>query len=152
MVSFIAARVLVAWVGALLGYHYSVTNHFEAGVYSTVTFTVLLLGEIGIGLVFLLMNNQRVESELLYSKSALESSLQQMRKQVAESDQLEGIVPICSYCKEMRDDQGLWHSLEKYIGERTKAQFSHGICPDCMQRHFPDIVMKKVNEYECGVN
>lgn len=151
VVSFIGIRVVVAWVGAILGYHYSVTSHFEAGFYSTLTFVVLLLGEIGIGIVFLLINNQRVESELLYSQSEMELSLDRMRQQVAKFDSLAGIVPICSYCKGMRDDQGIWHVLEKYIGERAKTRFSHGICPECMKQHFPYIEVSETARHKARV-
>ena len=44
---------------------------------------------------------------------------------------LEGLLPICSYCKRIRDDAGGWSSLERFIERRTEAQFSHGICDDC---------------------
>lgn len=45
---------------------------------------------------------------------------------------LEGILPICCYCKKIRDDGNAWQQLESYITEHTDARFSHGICPDCM--------------------
>lgn len=47
---------------------------------------------------------------------------------------LYGIIPICMYCKEIRDDKGSWNKLEKYIVEHSQAEFSHGICPDCMNK------------------
>jgi len=47
--------------------------------------------------------------------------------------QLEGIIPICSYCKKIRDDRDSWHGLEKYITEHSEAKFSHGICPTCFE-------------------
>lgn len=50
---------------------------------------------------------------------------------------LEGIIPICSYCKVIRDDSGYWNKLESYLSRRTKAEFSHSICPDCLKEHFP---------------
>ncbi|MBU0993082.1 MAG: cache domain-containing protein [Proteobacteria bacterium] len=50
---------------------------------------------------------------------------------------LEGIIPICMHCKEIRDDQGGWNTLEHYISERSDARFSHGICPKCMEKHYP---------------
>lgn len=52
---------------------------------------------------------------------------------------LEGLLPTCSYCKKIRDDKGQWHSIESYIEERSEAEFSHGICPDCMARHYPEL-------------
>ncbi|MDB6168440.1 MAG: response regulator [Verrucomicrobia bacterium] len=48
--------------------------------------------------------------------------------------QLEEMMPICSYCKKIRDDQNYWQQIEGYINERTGSEFSHSICPDCYQR------------------
>ena len=48
--------------------------------------------------------------------------------------QLEEMLPICSYCKKIRDDQNYWQQMEGYINERTGSEFSHSICPDCYQR------------------
>lgn len=52
-----------------------------------------------------------------------------------ELQQLEGLLPICSYCKRIRDDRENWGSLEGYIEQRSEAQFSHGICPDCYKKY-----------------
>lgn len=52
-----------------------------------------------------------------------------------ELQQLEGLLPICAYCKRIRDDQENWSSLEGYIEKRSEAQFSHGICPECYAKH-----------------
>lgn len=51
---------------------------------------------------------------------------------------LEGLVPICAHCKAVRDDEGYWSAVEQYVSERSKAQFSHGICPACAEKHFPE--------------
>lgn len=61
----------------------------------------------------------------------LESALAQVKK-------LEGIIPICMYCKKIRDDQNSWNQLEKYISEHSEARFSHGLCPQCEAKYFPD--------------
>ena len=53
--------------------------------------------------------------------------------------QLEGIIPICMYCKKIRDDQQSWHQLETYISNHSEALFSHGICPHCLATHYPDL-------------
>lgn len=53
-------------------------------------------------------------------------------------DTLRGIVPICSYCRKVRDDQGYWRQLEAYIATHTAAELSHGICPACMKKHFSE--------------
>ncbi len=53
----------------------------------------------------------------------------------AEVTQLEGLLPICSYCKKIKDDENAWQQMETYISKRTEANFSHGICPDCYEKH-----------------
>jgi DNA-binding response OmpR family regulator len=50
-----------------------------------------------------------------------------------EVKQLEGLLPICSYCKKIRDDKNTWQPIERYIGKRTEATFSHGACPTCIE-------------------
>lgn len=57
---------------------------------------------------------------------------------LARVSHLEGILPICSGCKKIRDEQGAWHAVEAYMGDRTAAEFSHGICPDCLRRIYPE--------------
>jgi DNA-binding response OmpR family regulator len=49
--------------------------------------------------------------------------------------QLEGLLPICSYCKRIRDEAERWSQVEEYVSRHTEARFSHGICPDCYERH-----------------
>jgi hypothetical protein len=51
---------------------------------------------------------------------------------------LEGIIPICANCKKIRDDEGFWQQVEVYISQHSGADFSHGICPDCMQTLYPE--------------
>lgn len=50
-----------------------------------------------------------------------------------EVEMLEGLLPICSYCKRIRDDEGDWQPLEKYIGDRSDATFTHGVCQSCLE-------------------
>ena len=52
---------------------------------------------------------------------------------------LRGLLPICSHCKKIRDDQGQWHAVETYVKERADVDFSHGICPDCLNKHYPNV-------------
>ena len=59
--------------------------------------------------------------------------------------QLEELLPICSYCKKIRDDKNYWQQMEGYINERTGSEFSHSVCPDCYQRIvIPEIEKLKV--------
>ncbi|MBZ0265008.1 PAS domain-containing protein [bacterium] len=62
----------------------------------------------------------------------------ELHKAIEQVKTLRGIVPICSSCKKIRNDKGFWEMLEVYINEHTEAQFSHGVCPDCMKKLYPD--------------
>jgi hypothetical protein len=53
---------------------------------------------------------------------------------------LEGILPVCSFCKKIRDQHGDWHSMEQFITEHSEAQFSHGFCPECGERHYGEFL------------
>ena len=93
-----------------------------------------------------LINSDRIQIlDLLFS--TYEHSMQQMReltrinKELRQATKtiktLEGILPICCYCKKIRDDKDSWHSVESYVREHSKAEFSHGICPECYEEHCP---------------
>jgi hypothetical protein len=52
---------------------------------------------------------------------------------------LQGLLPICMFCKRIKDENDHWHPLESYIAERSEASFSHGLCPECGRKHYPEI-------------
>lgn len=52
---------------------------------------------------------------------------------------LEGILPVCASCKKIRDDKASWHQIEEYIRDRSAVDFSHGICPDCARKLYPEL-------------
>lgn len=56
---------------------------------------------------------------------------------LSEVKTLEGLLPVCSNCKQIRDDEGAWHAMETYVSRHTGADFSHGICPDCVTALYP---------------
>lgn len=64
----------------------------------------------------------------------LEEKNEKLQKTLAEISTLSGLLPTCSYCKKIRDQEGRWSTMENFISQRTTAKFSHGICPDCMAR------------------
>ena len=68
----------------------------------------------------------RANGELTASKGELERTLSEVRT-------LQGLLPICSWCKKIRDEAGLWTQMEAYMAEHSDAAFTHGICPDCRQ-------------------
>ena len=61
-----------------------------------------------------------------------EQLVRELRAALAEVKSLREILPICSYCRKIRDDENYWHTVEDYISEHTASRFSHGICPSCM--------------------
>lgn len=62
-------------------------------------------------------------------------SLEEARKNIKV---LSGLIPICASCKKIRDDQGSWEQMEQYIRAHSEAEFSHGICPECLRRDYPE--------------
>lgn len=64
--------------------------------------------------------------------------IQELKTTLSEVKILKGFLPICSICKKIRDDQGYWNQIESYIRARSDAEFSHSICPECTQTHYPD--------------
>jgi hypothetical protein len=69
--------------------------------------------------------------------------IKNLQEALHEIKTLQGIVPICSFCKKIRDDNGFWSQVEAYVSQHTKAEFSHGICPDCQKEHYPELYNKK---------
>lgn len=61
---------------------------------------------------------------------------------------MEGLIPICSYCKGIRDDQGYWSSVEKFIKQHSDVEFTHGICNVCLQKHFPEVAQVLLDDSE----
>jgi len=72
-----------------------------------------------------------------------EALILELEGALSEVKQLSGLLPICSYCKKIRDDKGYWTQLESYIHKHSEAEFSHGICEDCVTKHFPDVEMSE---------
>ena len=56
--------------------------------------------------------------------------------------QLSGLLPICASCKKIRDDQGYWNQIEEYIRNHSEADFSHGLCPPCLEKLYPDFIVR----------
>ncbi len=82
-------------------------------------------------LSFDITERKRMEEQLRDSVAALERALHEVRT-------LSGLLPICAGCKKIRDDQGYWREVEQYLQQHTRAEFSHGLCPDCMRRLYPE--------------
>jgi len=77
------------------------------------------------------------------SETEKERLIKELQKALADVKTLSDLLPICAYCKNIRDDRGYWSKLESYITEHAGTRFSHGICPDCMKRNFPEFAEEK---------
>ena len=63
----------------------------------------------------------------------------ELKTALANIKTLNGLLPICAWCRKIRDDEGYWRDLEVYVTAHSGAEFSHGICPDCLKGHFPQV-------------
>ena len=118
---------------------FSLTNAF--GVYFLLSFSKSQRGEFQ-ALAGQQETNQRLEQEIFERKEAEREQkrlVEELRGALAEVKTLQGLIPICANCKKIRDDKGYWQQLEKYIQDRSDAVFSHGICPDCARKYYPEV-------------
>jgi hypothetical protein len=69
----------------------------------------------------------------------LEATIGQLREALANIKTLRGLLPICSGCKKIREDGGYWSHVESYIKKNSEAEFTHGLCPECVKRYFPEL-------------
>jgi hypothetical protein len=76
--------------------------------------------------------------ESIVSQKNLKFRNAELEKALAEIRQLRGILPICASCKKIRDDTGYWHQVEAYLLKHSEVEFSHGICPGCLKKLYPD--------------
>ncbi|MBF0509502.1 MAG: hypothetical protein HQK57_11325, partial [Deltaproteobacteria bacterium] len=89
----------------------------------------------------LITTNHHLEDEIAERKrvqTELEKVVAELQGALAKVIELEGILPICSFCKKIRDNDGCWQVMESYIGHHSHAQFSHSLCPECAMKHYPE--------------
>ncbi|MDO9264942.1 MAG: hypothetical protein Q7U02_13320, partial [Desulfosalsimonadaceae bacterium] len=60
----------------------------------------------------------------------------ELKQALLEVKTLRGLIPICAICKNIRDDKGCWNRIETYVSDHSEAEFSHGLCPDCVKKHY----------------
>jgi hypothetical protein len=82
---------------------------------------------------------QRTQRQLIRTNQELAEALSQVKE-------LTGLLPICSVCKRIRDDQGYWTQLEAYLTKNSRAEFTHGICPECSRKLYPELTVVTEDE------
>jgi len=104
--------------------------------------SVLLIASLAV-LAFFYRYAGRIENRLTGYQDHLEGLVAERTKKLQQALEevkaLSGLLPICSFCKKIRDDQGYWNQLESYISKHSEAKFSHSICDDCMKKHYPEL-------------
>ncbi len=68
-----------------------------------------------------------------------EKLINELQEALKEIKTLRGILPLCSFCKKIRDDKGYWEQVDVYIHKHSQADISHSICPECAKEHYPDL-------------
>jgi len=91
-----------------------------------------------------LLARVRVGVRVAQLQKNLSERIGELEEALKQVKQLQGILPICSYCKKIRDDQNYWQRVESYIGEHSEAQFSHSVCPDC----YDDVVKPEMEKFK----
>ena len=89
---------------------------------------------VAVSLMITLLDRQRRRaSDLLVTTNV------ELQRALAEVKTLRGILPICSYCKKIRTEPETWVAIDNYMRRHSEAEFSHGVCPECLRKHFPEV-------------
>ncbi|MBP9532228.1 MAG: PAS domain-containing protein, partial [Syntrophaceae bacterium] len=81
-------------------------------------------------------------TDLKQAQEEREKLIAELQQAMSDVKVLSGMLPICASCKKIRDDKGYWNRIEAYIGKHSNAQFSHGICPECARKLYPELYEK----------
>lgn len=84
----------------------------------------------------------QVGEHVLELQGNLAARVRELEAALSQVKQLQGLLPICSYCKKIRDEQNYWHRVESYLSEHAEVEFSHGICPAC----YTDVVQPQLDQ------
>lgn len=120
------------WDGDKVIGHISMDNQLSGNPIETHQTELLRLFASAIGYLY---TRKRIEAER-------ERLIDELRDALAHIKTLRGLIPICCECKKIRDDKGYWNQLEEYIQEHSDAEFSHGICPGCAKKLYPELYDK----------
>ncbi len=112
--------------------------------------TILVLSLVSLAAIIVILF--RYSRKLQHSKTLLEKNNTELgrlntelHEKIQEIKTLSGLLPICAWCKKIRNDTGYWQQIEGYISEHTAAEFSHGICPTCAEKVHP-ATMKRIRD------
>ncbi|MFO0582798.1 MAG: hypothetical protein U0229_11015 [Anaeromyxobacter sp.] len=84
------------------------------------------------------VHRDRLESVVEERTAALSRTVEELETALRKVETLHGLLPICAHCKKIKDDEGYWTRIETYISDHSRAEFSHGLCPECFERYYGD--------------
>ncbi|MDA3839232.1 MAG: hypothetical protein PF574_09665 [Candidatus Delongbacteria bacterium] len=126
---------VIIFVTLSVTYPFIYINEGTVCLYQMMLPTVMPIALFFIPAIFffdILIRLDTAEKDLQIKNTELEKSLDEIKI-------LEGLFPICSSCKSIRDDEGEWNQIERYIEKKSDATFSHSLCPDCFTKLYPTI-------------
>jgi DNA-binding NtrC family response regulator len=91
---------------------------------------------------------KRAEEDLQEATIEREKLIKELQHALANIKTLQGLIPICANCKNIRDDKGFWNQVESYISEHTDAEFTHGVCPECAKKLYGDLYEKTLEKQD----
>jgi hypothetical protein len=147
-------KKIIAWavVGALFGYfilhpiiHIISVSHFPAGHSPPANLGHEILKAFSVSmlpwsLAFMILSALLglFWGKIKQTDKEKSAAIIELYKALDKVKTLSGFLPICASCKKIRDDKGYWNQIEIYISEHSEAEFSHGICPECSKKLYPD--------------
>jgi PAS domain S-box-containing protein len=87
-------------------------------------------------------------SERKQHEKERDALIDNLKKSLTKVRKLSGLLPICASCKKIRDDKGYWNQIEAYIRDHSEAEFSHGICPECSEKLYPEYHREQIKKIE----
>jgi hypothetical protein len=148
------SNLLIKWsvIGALLGYfilhpfiHIISMLHFFSGSLVPKNLASEILEAFSVsmlpwGIAFMIFNTLigLFWGRIKQADEEKSGIIAQLHKALDEVKTLSGFLPICASCKNIRDDKGYWNQIEAYISKHSEAEFSHGICPECLEKFYPE--------------
>jgi hypothetical protein len=146
-------KTLILVIVSQITYFAGVINDtmVASGIYQFVYFSEYAFFFIIVSMAFVLLDqfmDLHTEFEALNAnlEQKVEEKTREIREALEQVKRLEGIIPICAYCKKIRDNTESWHQLEQYITDHSDASFSHGICPTCLEQVKTDMKNRKTGQ------
>ena len=124
---------MLAAVASLVFGHYTAMPDYDR---LSALLNILIAGVLG---MLVARNRSQLDRDLDASLVREREAIAERKRAMDALRRLEGLIPLCAYCHQVRTEAGAWERLDQYVRSRTDADFSHGMCPSCAQEHFPDV-------------